>query len=215
MKLRSLSEQEQAERQQLDEALERSRAEAAEAIRSGSAPAPGQVRALQDRRGRNGMGFYDEYVQTAREEPQMRPRRPNLDDLNAASFGPADAGWANAARNGHGTAVRGNGTVNGVAEDRGASGPVVSPQGEVLSRAKPVPRASVPEVLTVNNSVFALLSEQVKELRQQKLELQGIITEQEEKISELIGLVHQLMSQTDEPADPEITPPQRPDGDGP
>lgn len=183
------TDKEQAERAQLDEALAESRAEAAEAPpQPNGTRTPRLVRALQDRRDRSGMGFYDEYVQTAKDEPYGQPRKPKLDDLRTASFGPGDTGrWNRVRRNG----PEAEAPINGYAE----RATTVEGQTTAPRAPQPTSRGNVPAVLTVNDSVFTLLSEQVKELRQQKAELQSIITEQEEKISELIGLVHQLMSQ--------------------
>lgn len=185
----SSTEKELAERQQLDKALAESRSDAPEA---GGAPngtrMPRLVRAVQDRRDRSGLGLYDEYVQTAKDEPPAKPRRPSFDELRPGSSGPEGSRrWNSAKRSSEGLEE----PVNGYAA-RGGGGRRPAPHGP-----QPAERSYVPAVLSTDDSVFTLLLDQVKELRQQKGELHGIIAEQEEKIFELIGLVHQLKSQPD------------------
>ncbi len=188
------TEKELAERQQLDKALAESRSEAPDTVApTNGAHVPRLVRALQDRRERNGMGFYDQYVQAAKDEPSAKPRKPALDDLSPASFRPEEPRrWASTRRNGHTLEE----PVNGYAAQP-PHGDRPAPHGP-----RPTAGARMPAVLTTDDSVFTLLLDQVKDLRRQKRELQGIIAEQEEKIFELIGLVHQLKNHPETIFDP-------------
>ncbi len=185
------TDKERAERQQLNETLAVSRAKASESgARPNGTRSQGLVRALRQRQARTGMSFYDEYVQAANEKASAGTPRQPANDVDPAPEG-------NGGRNWHGPQF--NDQTRQSPEHRADMARTADQVENGGATQAPRGRAELlPSVIGTDQSVFSLLAEQVDDLRRQKRELQEVIEQQDQKICELIALIHRLMSQPEE-----------------